>query len=251
MISANVDIVPAPFVPRMVKYLRKLLMSKKMRVTAFVQNSTNRILAVQAQEDFVDFLFSLLTIPLGKAEFILHGDTGLGSVDNLYRCIPSLNVRKSINTENHSINSLLNPTIPRNYVSVTQILPLAQKSSHMLLSKYDDFRGRHQRNLEMTDSRDMDHYELKGLKPNAYMVTDDLVVMTSSANYGVSKLQATGIPLHDIETHVLDIGMEEALNILKASLTSSFALTNGLKQSLRRRKTRKMKCSSGGETCFE
>lgn len=200
MISANADIVSVPVVPQMVKYLRKLLMSKKMRVTAFVQKSTNRILSVQAQEDFVDFLFSLLTIPLGKAEFLLHGDTGLGSLDNLYRCIPSLNVRKCINTENHSTNSLLNPTIPPNYGSANQILPLAQKSSHELLSKYDDFRAA---------SRDIDHYELKGLKPNAYVVTDDLVVMTSSANYGVSKLQATGIPLNDIETQVLDVGIEE------------------------------------------
>ncbi|KAL7129051.1 hypothetical protein ABFS83_13G037100 [Erythranthe nasuta] len=50
---------------------------KTMTVKAVVQKSTNKLLFVQAEEDFVDFLFSLLTIPLGGVEYLLDSNTSL------------------------------------------------------------------------------------------------------------------------------------------------------------------------------
>ncbi|PNX80980.1 hypothetical protein L195_g036994 [Trifolium pratense] len=40
------------------------------------------------------------------------------------------------------------------------------------------------------------------------------------------------VPLNDVEEMVINIGLKEGLSILKASLTSTSALTNGLKHYL-------------------
>ncbi|XP_051138118.1 uncharacterized protein LOC127256258 [Andrographis paniculata] len=59
--------------------------SKKIVVIAVVQKSTNKLLLVESESYFVDFLFSLLTVPMGGVAHLLGGSTGLGSIDNLHR----------------------------------------------------------------------------------------------------------------------------------------------------------------------
>ncbi|KAL8031610.1 hypothetical protein ABFX02_13G037400 [Erythranthe guttata] len=56
----------------------------------FSEKSTNKLLFAQAGEDFVDFLVSLLTIPLGGVECLLDGNTCLTSMDHLYASIADL-----------------------------------------------------------------------------------------------------------------------------------------------------------------
>ncbi|KAJ7961309.1 DUF674 family protein [Quillaja saponaria] len=65
-------------------------------------------------------------------------------------------------------------------------------------------------------------------EPSMYMVTDDLTVTAFSSISAISYLNRLNIPLTEVEEIVLSIGMKEALSILKASLTSSSALINGL-----------------------
>ncbi|XP_047180652.1 uncharacterized protein LOC124847251 [Vigna umbellata] len=62
-----------------------------------------------------------------------------------------------------------------------------------------------------------------------YMVTDDLVVIQMSSISAVSYINTLKVPLFDLEERVISIGVKEGLGILKASLTSTFALTEGLK----------------------
>ncbi|KAL7128791.1 hypothetical protein ABFS83_13G018000 [Erythranthe nasuta] len=65
--------------------------SKKMILKVISLKSSNKILFAQAQEDFVDFLCSLMVIPLGGVECLLGGNTCLKIIDNLYRSVPDLN----------------------------------------------------------------------------------------------------------------------------------------------------------------
>lgn len=67
-----------------------------------------------------------------------------------------------------------------------------------------------------------------------YTVTDDLVVSTPSSAFIISTLNRMKILVSDVEKQELDIGIEEALNILKASLSSTSALSDGLKPFLKR-----------------
>ncbi|CAA0808592.1 Protein of unknown function (DUF674 [Striga hermonthica] len=120
---------------------------KMMTLKVVIQRSTRVFLFAQANGDFADFLFSLLTIPLGVALSLLGSSTGNG-----------------------------------NYV--------------------------------------------KG--PKMFMMTDDLTVTPLCLTSSLSTLDRLGIPLSDVEELELKVGLEEALSILEASLTSTSALTNGL-----------------------
>ncbi|KAL6554103.1 hypothetical protein OROMI_019776 [Orobanche minor] len=69
-----------------------------------------------------------------------------------------------------------------------------------------------------------------------YMVKDDLTVAPSSMISYFSTLNEQKVPVSDVGDVgelVLHIGLEEALSILKASLSSSCALSNGLNHMLK------------------
>ncbi|KAJ1437335.1 hypothetical protein SESBI_03662 [Sesbania bispinosa] len=68
----------------------------------------------------------------------------------------------------------------------------------------------------------------KGKGLSLYMVTDDLVVTQCSSLSAVSFLSELRVPPSDLEERVITIGKNEGLGLLKASLISSSALTNGL-----------------------
>ncbi|PNX99524.1 DUF674 family protein, partial [Trifolium pratense] len=68
--------------------------------------------------------------------------------------------------------------------------------------------------------------------PTSFMVTDGFVVTPTSSISGLAYLEKTNVPLNDVEERVISIGQKEGLNILKASLTSTSALTNGLGHSM-------------------
>ncbi|GFP79557.1 hypothetical protein PHJA_000099200 [Phtheirospermum japonicum] len=62
--------------------------AKKMTVKVILQESTNKLLFAEVEDDFVEFLFSFLTIPLGGVECLLDGRTSkLKNIENLYRSI--------------------------------------------------------------------------------------------------------------------------------------------------------------------
>ncbi|KEH23103.1 MZB10.14 protein [Medicago truncatula] len=64
--------------------------------------------------------------------------------------------------------------------------------------------------------------------PSTYMVTDDLAITPGSSTDAISFLTKMRIPLSDLEERRISIGNKEAHSLLKASLISSSALTNGL-----------------------
>ncbi|KEH23102.1 MZB10.14 protein [Medicago truncatula] len=64
--------------------------------------------------------------------------------------------------------------------------------------------------------------------PSTYMVTDDLVITPGSSTDAISFLTKMRIPLSDLQERMISIGNKEAHSLLKASLISSSALTNGL-----------------------
>ncbi|GFP79553.1 hypothetical protein PHJA_000098800 [Phtheirospermum japonicum] len=101
--------------------------SKKMILKVVVKKSTNKLLFAQ-EEDFVDSLFSLLTIPLGGVECLLGSKTCLKNIDNLYRSLASINGDKYLKTK-VTKDMLLKPSLYKYYISEKQILPLIGKHS--------------------------------------------------------------------------------------------------------------------------
>ncbi|KAL3830426.1 hypothetical protein ACJIZ3_019228 [Penstemon smallii] len=208
------------------------IVSKKMKVKAMVQKSTNKFLFVQAEEDFVDFLFSFLTIPLGKVESLFGSNTSLGRIDNLYRSIENLNADKYLKTACIKY-MLLNPVLPPMYLSKNQIFSLTEQESPQVYYLKKNFyftdlpRTYYHSNqwVHLKDPKGKESY-VKG--PKMFMVTDDLTVTPLCMLSTISTLNELRIPFSDVEERELDVGLEEGLSILKASLTSTSSLTNGM-----------------------
>ncbi|GFP79556.1 hypothetical protein PHJA_000099100 [Phtheirospermum japonicum] len=85
--KGKVNSVTAKYVPAQQVNKRETFNSKKMIVKAIFQESTNKFLFAEADDNFVEFLFTLLTIPIGGVEHLLGGSTCFGDIDKLYKSL--------------------------------------------------------------------------------------------------------------------------------------------------------------------
>ncbi|KAK7256840.1 hypothetical protein RIF29_30371 [Crotalaria pallida] len=156
---------------------------EKMKLKVMVRKSNSKILFALAEEDFIDFLFSFLTIPLGRVEHMLKGNSCLGSIDNLYKSVVDLESNSYLRSGDLK-DKLVKSQLAHQFKLQRQILPIdeAPSSNYFCYSKVDN-KGIFSGNL------------------------------TSARAYISSR--------------------QEGLSILKASLISSSALTNGLGQFLK------------------
>ncbi|KAL3830427.1 hypothetical protein ACJIZ3_019229 [Penstemon smallii] len=206
--------------------------SEKFKVKATLHKSTRKLLFVQAEEDFIDFLFSLLTIPVGKVGSLLGGNTSLGSIDNLYSSLASLNAVKFLKTTSIK-NMLLDPELPPQYLSKNQILSLSEQKPRDLYYHAGNMGCKEYLSPSSTSMLSAFYVDPKGegcyvRGPRMYMVTDDLTITPLCMLSTISTLDELKIPFFDVEEVELNIGLVEGLNILKASLTSTSALTDAL-----------------------
>ncbi|KAL1560806.1 hypothetical protein AAHA92_10978 [Salvia divinorum] len=192
--------------------------SKKMILKVVTQISTGKLLYVQAKDDFIDFLFSFLYIPLGGVKHLLAGRACVKAVNNLYRSITHLIDDEYFKTPNTK-DRLMKPNVTHGCISDNHMLPLTEESlpdtyreaSWFSSAKFPNGKG---------------HY-LKG--PRTYHVTDDLTVTPFCFVSILSSLNKQKIAIYDDVKEVeLQIGLKEGLSILKASLTSTSALSDTL-----------------------
>ncbi|KAK7395982.1 hypothetical protein VNO78_16638 [Psophocarpus tetragonolobus] len=177
--------------------------SQMMNVKVIVRKSEESVLFALAEEDFVDFLFSFLTLPLGGVEHMFNGDSCLGSIDNLYKSVPDLD--NSYLRSPYIKDMLLKTSLACQFKLRNKILPMSyldpQSSNYEIYSKNGGRR-------------------FVG-KPSLFMVTDDLVVTPSSSISAISYVAKLGVPSSDLEEIVIKIGQKEGLCLLKACLITS------------------------------
>ncbi|KAL3635473.1 hypothetical protein CASFOL_020020 [Castilleja foliolosa] len=211
--------------------------SKKIVLKVVVQKSTNKLLFAQAEENFIDFLFSLLTIPLGGAEFLMDGSTSFTNIDNLYRSVANLIDAKYFKS-NAKIR-LTKPKLAQGYRPIPRyrIFPLEEEKTRKVYfyegerSKGDSMSfssrsgGSFIEVLFLNSLKEQGSY-VKG--PGTYMVRDDLSVTPLCMTSYLSNLNALKIPFSDVTEMEVEIGLQEGLSILNASLVSKSALSDGL-----------------------
>ncbi|XP_057792671.1 uncharacterized protein LOC131009381 [Salvia miltiorrhiza] len=205
--------------------------STNLSLKVMIQQSTGKVVHAQANKQFVEFLFSFLYIPLVGVEHLLAGSTGVKAIDNLYRNTSDVIDSKHFITPDMK-KRLTKPTLPHGYVSKDYIFPLTEESlpadydqtSNFSSVKFPNGRGSY----------------LKGSP--AYHVADDLTVTPFCFASTLSSLKEQEISISDVKEVEMQIGLKEALSILKASLTSSTALTDALltRKSLKRPKREKV-----------
>ncbi|KAL8058493.1 hypothetical protein ABFX02_03G022100 [Erythranthe guttata] len=179
---------------------RTLYNFKKLNLTLIVQESTNKLLFAQAGREMVDFLFGLLKITLGDVQFLLGSNSCLKSINNLYE-----------STEDPSLVQA------RTRCRIMQ----PKRYKYVLTSSILEVQGEY----------------VKG--PKMYNIADDLTVTPFSTASTISILNSLKVPFSDIVELPVEIRLQEALSILRASLISTSALTDGLMINSLFRKKRK------------
>ncbi|KAJ0751917.1 hypothetical protein HanPI659440_Chr09g0318261 [Helianthus annuus] len=182
-----------------------------------MQKSTGKLLFAEAKGDFVDFLFGLLSIPLGTVVGeLLKGFSSLTCMDNIIKSISDMSVGTYFMSQDIK-DMLLKPHIGQHYTSKNQLFPLEGTPLHYSHKEHGDPRK--------------DGVLIK--RPGLFIVTDDLTITPSSSNSTISTLSSLNVSFDDVEKLEITIGLKEGLRMLKASLRScSTTLTYSLEHQL-------------------
>ncbi|XP_024626723.1 uncharacterized protein [Medicago truncatula] len=226
---------------------------RQMSVKVTLRKTNEQILFVEAGDDFIDFVFSFLTFPLGGVLHMLQGFSSLSSIDNLYKSFSDLSPDIYLMSEGLK-DKLCKPLIAPQFELKNPILPIGAAflpvnychtyydytrmrytdlTKEMVYSNYNRIHEEKHVPFKVVDPKSSNAKSSYAKGPSMYMVTDDLCVSPMSSISTMSLLKRSKVPLSDLEERVIKIGVKEGLSILKASLTSASALTNGLNQLIR------------------
>ncbi|GFP86454.1 hypothetical protein PHJA_000789200 [Phtheirospermum japonicum] len=197
-----------------------------------IDTQAKRVLFAEAGKDCVDFLFCILSLPVAKLISLLGKQEMVGSVSNLYESVKNLN--NSYIQPNQTKNTLLKPVSPVTGFSVPLCSYCIYKpSSHVSddplarCSKCGQMMSVLIQYVAQAESRDESGFVKGGVGGVVtYMVMDDLVVLpmsTVSTNTTLHKLDVKDVGV--LEEKVVNLGMVEAVKLLKASLETNDVLT--------------------------
>ncbi|CAO2199035.1 unnamed protein product [Urochloa humidicola] len=239
-----------------------------------IDRKAKRVLFAEAGKDVVDFLFSLVALPLATAVKLVGTDAVVGSVGNLYSSIDMLDTTYVVQA-GASKDALLHPTVLSPAASSNgSLLPLpaapppssaAQPKSYFKCSNnygtgyiYSSVSG--SCSTYVTDAsgttcpncRNQMKTALKYVAPSAeqqaaanasgaaggaakgfvqgivtYTVLDNLTVTPMSTISSIALLNTFAVKdLADLQEKTVQLGYDEGLAILKASLESKTVLTD-------------------------
>ncbi|KAJ6900465.1 hypothetical protein NC652_026548 [Populus alba x Populus x berolinensis] len=135
--------------------------ASKMSLKLLIDSKHNRVVFAEAGKDFVDFLLSLLALPVGTIIRLLTKSTMIGCIANLYGSIEKLD--ESYMQPNQNKDSILNPTVTTQVTNPSFLLP--------------DTKEPENRKLYYCSNHPGPEGYVKGLV--TYMVTDDLSVVSN------------------------------------------------------------------------
>ncbi|CAL1397551.1 unnamed protein product [Linum trigynum] len=229
----------------------------KVTLKLLINKKTKKVLFAEAGKDFVDFLFTLLSFPLGTVIKLLSKSKMVGSLGNLYHSIEELS------------DTFFQPKIVKGAVLNPKAPFCPTGSSTLLLSGGGvDGIGATARKVYMcptfhrnvadnpqalcptcrgtmscevpfviaappaaasTDKAVGVNSEEGGFVKDVitYMVMDNLEVKPMSTISSITMLNKFNVQeVGALEEKVIELGMDEGLNLLKASLQSQTVLTN-------------------------
>ncbi|KAL8557720.1 hypothetical protein ACS0TY_004991 [Phlomoides rotata] len=225
----------------------------KLRIKLLVDTGGKRVLFAEAGKDCVDFHFFILSLPLSTLICLLGKQQMVGSLGNLYQSFEALD--ESYIQPNITKDILLNPAdaLPGGYSVPLLSLKKAPEAS-TVKNFYSCHRGcnyvsddpqaicpnnRHAISRGMTFVappqliEKQDQYCSSGggggfvKEVVTYIVMDDLVVQPMSTISSITLLNKFNINnVSALEEKVVDLGMNEAVKLLMASLVSNTILTH-------------------------
>ncbi|XP_058741677.1 uncharacterized protein LOC131614067 [Vicia villosa] len=211
-------------------------------VKLVVRKSNGKILYAQGEQDFANLLLSFLSYPLGGVVGVLGGNCSVSNIDSLYKSIVDLDETKYLMSK-EAKNRLVDSRLSKVFQSGKQILPIDNPPAQYYFfyqgANYQQSLRENKYFISDANRSDWGKFEVleaelpKGSNegyvkgPRAYMATDDLV-LTPWSPISALLFNQLQIPLTDLKEIHVTISVKEGLSILKASLISTSALTNGL-----------------------
>ncbi|PRQ34336.1 hypothetical protein RchiOBHm_Chr5g0067671 [Rosa chinensis] len=193
---------------------------EKISVKLMVRKSRKMVCFAEAGEDFVNLLFSFLTIPLGFILKQMKYSSWKGCIDQLYKSVQDLDDEQYLKSNDHK-NILLSPKIFPSFSYKNHILGIQEgKASYY----YAYCRPNGAEDMLITDktlipSQVMYTFHLKLVNnissqgflkgPTMFIVTDKLVVRPISPIFGFSILNELKVPLDDIKEEIVQVGKGE------------------------------------------
>ncbi|XP_058099047.1 uncharacterized protein LOC131243598 isoform X2 [Magnolia sinica] len=224
-------------------------MASKLSLKLVLNKNTGEVFFGEAGKEFIDFLFSLLALPIGYVAKLLTKQHMAGCTGSLYNSLENLTV--DYLQPNFDKNTLLNPkmSIPLS----SQNPPLLLQDGASTSSKYyscgnsnyinhrwiADVKGVACPSCNNSMFQEFLYVRPKGAASGSdsgggcvkgvvtYMVMDDLVVTPMSTISSLSLLNKYQVrDLSALKEKVVEVGMDEGLALLKASLESKTVLTD-------------------------
>lgn len=214
-----------------------------------VDTCSQKVLFAEAGNDFIDFMFSLLILPLGSIIKLLSPGSMVGSIGKLYQSVE--NLKETYLIPNRDKSTLLQPTIP-SHAGVSPLLLCGADSMNQIT--YYLCQGCYKRitsakNINCPTCQRVMSGELDFVVPSSsscagagsetqnvggfvkgvitYMITDDLEITPMSAISSITLINRFSVKKDVLlEEKVVNVGMEEGLALLEASLESRTPLTN-------------------------
>jgi hypothetical protein len=204
----------------------------KVSLKLLIDKKGNRVLFAEADKKFVDFLFSIFTLPVGTVTRLLQKQNMSGCLHSLYKSIENLSAIY-IQPEQDK-DFLLNPKVAFSGAEVPLLLPSIEQSN--TASKFyrcashngyvaNDWRATCPscRN-QMTTELSYIVYPPRDIKASSsgeggyvkgvitYMVMDDLEVKPMSTISSITLLTKFNVrDLGAVEEKVVDLGMDEVI----------------------------------------
>ncbi|CAK8574905.1 unnamed protein product [Lathyrus sativus] len=211
--------------------------TRKMKVKVMQSKSQKNIIYAEANGDFVDFIFSFLTMPLGSVVNCLGVNSFGGCVGNLYESMKSFDPTSVllnpgiVSCTNHLLNIPHVIPPPTTYYYGVQEWRYKYVIEGVISKSPESIYDR--RSLISLDFNLLKKGVVGFVKKDAlYGIGDDLKVKQDYATFLFSYLKELNLSLDDLEVKVISIGEVEALSILGACVTSNFTLTSALKHFL-------------------
>ncbi|KAK8966039.1 hypothetical protein KSP40_PGU018708 [Platanthera guangdongensis] len=206
--------------------------SKKITLKLLIDAGNKKVLFAEAEKDFVDFMLSLLLLPLGSVINLVTPQNMLGSIAKLYQSVENINDTYLV--ANLKKSTLLHPTaLPgASPLLMTGTLATPQPKKTHYCTRCQCQENISDRNTCTSCGYNVNfgaENEEEGFVKGAviYMITDDLEVAPMSAISSITLINRFNMKKDLwLEEKTVDVGKEEGIALLAASLQSVTALTD-------------------------
>ncbi|XP_058099059.1 uncharacterized protein LOC131243598 isoform X11 [Magnolia sinica] len=210
-------------------------MASKQSLKLVLNENTGEVLFGEAGKDFIDFLFTLLALPMGYVAKLLTKQHMVGCTGNLYSSLKNLS--SDYMQPNFDKNTLLNPKMPipmsgQNPLLLLQDAASSTKSKNYSYPHTSVSFGPHTHSVlsfgssvsafGVASGSDGGGGCVKGVV--TYMVMDDLVVTPMSTISSISLLNKYQVKdVSALKEKVVEVGMNEDLaQESKTTFTGAF-----------------------------